>query len=103
MPGMRRYTVVLSPDPNAGGYAVIVPAMPGALSEAESREDALRCAAQVMAVWIEVAEEDGYGPLSETPELVSRTAASILEDRASEGWDLNVELVTVAPAERIAA
>ena len=100
---VKSYTVILSPDPNAGGYAVIVPAMPGALTEAESRDEALARIAGVMAVWLEIAAEDGYGPRPETPELVAETLAQVLDDRSAEGWDWAVELATVVPATRLAA
>jgi predicted RNase H-like HicB family nuclease len=95
---VRAFTVLLSPDPNAGGYAVFVPAMPGALTEADSREEALARIAQVMATWLELAAEDGYRPLDETPELIARDLASVLQDRSEEGWDWSVELATVRPA-----
>lgn len=100
---MKSYSVILSPDPNAGGYAVIVPAMPGALTEADTREDALQRIADVMGGWLEVAREDGYEPLDETPELIAREVAAVLADRTAEGWDWSVEVVSVAPAALAAA
>jgi predicted RNase H-like HicB family nuclease len=100
---MRAYTVILSPDPNAGGYAVIVPAMPGALTQAETRADALARIGEVMAAWLEIAESDGYAPRDETPELIARDVASVLQDRSEEGWDWTVELAVVRPAARVAA
>lgn len=100
---MNAYTVILSPDPNAGGYAVIVPAMPGALTEADSRDEALDRIAEVMAVWLEMAADGGYGPANETPELIARELAAVLQDRSAEGWDWTVELATVRPAALAAA
>ncbi len=98
MRAMRGYTVVLSADPNAGGYSVSVPAMPGALTQGQSREQALAAAAEVMALWVDVAQEDGYGPLEETPALIAAQIASVLEDRDEEGWDRSIETAIVAPA-----
>ena len=92
---MDDYTAVLSPDPNAGGFSVTIPAMPGAITEADSRDQALVAAAEVMALWLEVARERGDGPLEETPELIARQVASVLEDRDAEGWDRTIELVLV--------
>jgi predicted RNase H-like HicB family nuclease len=100
---VKTYTVILSPDPNAGGYAVIVPAMPGALTEADTRAEALERISAVMAIWLEIAAADGYAPRDETPELIADEVASVLEDRSEEGWDWTVELATVSPSARVAA
>ncbi len=95
---MHDYTAVLSPDPNAGGFSVSVPAMPGAITEADTRDKALAAAAEVMSLWLELAAKHGDGPLEETPELIARQVASVLEDRDLEGWDRTIELVQVRPA-----
>jgi predicted RNase H-like HicB family nuclease len=100
---MKGYTVVLSPDPVDGGYTVSCPAMPGAVSEGVSRDKALTAAAEVMAAWLEIATEDGYGPLDETPELVAGEVAFVLGYRAEEGWDLVVETTVVKPLVAAAA
>ena len=99
---MRRYTVILSPDPDLGGFTVLCPAMPGAVAEAETREDALAAMASVMAAWIDVAGDDGYGPLLETPEIVARKIASVIDDRSASGWDLTIETVILEPASPVA-
>jgi predicted RNase H-like HicB family nuclease len=100
---VKPYTVILSPDPNAGGYAVIVPAMPGALTEADTRADAIERISAVMATWLEIAAADGYAPIEETPELIADEVAAVLADRSEEGWDWAVELATVSPSARVAA
>jgi len=38
---VKRYTVVLTPEIQAGGYSVSVPALPGCYSQGESVEEAL--------------------------------------------------------------
>jgi antitoxin HicB len=38
---VRRYTVVLTPEAEDGGYSVSVPALPGCYSQGDSIEDAL--------------------------------------------------------------
>jgi antitoxin HicB len=68
---MKSYTVVLSPDPNMGGFSVSVPAMPGALSQGDSREEALANIQEAMEGWLEVTRERGADALTETPELVA--------------------------------
>ena len=94
--------VILCPDP-AGGYVAIVPAMRGAVTQGESRDETLANIAKVMAVWLEIAIEDGYEPADETPEFVSQRLAEVLADRAAEGWDWSAELVPVHPAAMAAA
>ncbi len=98
---MRGYAVVLSPDPNAGGYSVSVPAMPGALSEGDSREQALENIREAMEGWLEVAVKSGAAVLDETPDLVAQEIGVVLGFRAEEGWDLLVETAIVFP--RVAA
>ena len=93
----RGYTVILSPDPVEGGYTVICPAMPGAITEGDSREGALAAMAEVMSIWLEVAAEHGEEPLEETPKLVAEKVAEVLDDRAEEGWDFQIETTTVEP------
>jgi predicted RNase H-like HicB family nuclease len=100
---MKGYTVVLSPDPVDGGYSVSCPAMPGAVSEGDTREQALTAAAEVMAAWLEIAAEDGYAPLDETPQLIADEVAFVLGYRAEEGWDLVVETAVVVMLSATAA
>lgn len=99
---MFEFTVVLSPDRNAGGYSVTVPAMPGAVTEGDTREAALAAVAEVIASWLEVAQQHGDGPLAETPELIAAQIASVIEDRDAEGWDRTIETTVVRPAVTIA-
>jgi predicted RNase H-like HicB family nuclease len=100
---MQRYTVILSPDPDVGGYTALCPAMPGAVAEGDSRESALATLASIMTTWLELAAEDGYGPEIETPELVAAKIASVIDDRSEAGWDLTIETVTLTPAVPVAA
>lgn len=95
---MDAYTVILSPEPEAGGYSVTVPAMPGAITEGATREAALAAIAEVMATWLEIARGEGYDPLPETPEVIGQQVASVIEDRQAEGWDTAIETTLVRPA-----
>jgi len=99
----KGYTVILSPDPVEGGYTVTCPAMPGAITEGNSREEALRAIAEVMALWLEVAAEHGEQPLDETPELLAEEVAHVFRFRAEEGWDQLVETDVVRPGIAAAA
>jgi predicted RNase H-like HicB family nuclease len=93
-----RYTVILSPDPETGYVTAICPAMPGAIAEGDSRDKALGELAGVMDAWLELSAERGEGPLVETPELVARGIASVLEDRDESGMDRTIETAMLAPA-----
>jgi len=100
---MKGYTVVLSPDPEVGGYTAVCPAMPGAVAEGDTREQTLGAMAHVMVAWLELAAEDGRGPLDETPELIAAVIAEVLEDRDAEGWDRTIETAVLQPAVAAAA
>ncbi len=87
--------MILSPEPPGDGFAVICPAMPGAVSQGDTREEALLNMTESMTLWLEVAVEDGFGPREETPELVAEGIAEVLGWRAEEGWDLLIETATL--------
>ncbi len=95
---MRTYTVVLSPDQESGGYSVSVPALPGAISEGDTREQALANIREAMEGWLEIALEEGYDGLVETPELILEDVAFIFGWRTEEGWPLLVETALVSVA-----
>lgn len=67
------------------------------------RDDALSEMAGVMAVWLELAEQDGYSPLPETPRLLADAIAEVLADRVECGWDPVIETTMLAPAVPAAA
>jgi predicted RNase H-like HicB family nuclease len=92
---VKTYTVVLSPELE-GGYSVSCPAMPGAVSQGDTRDDALANIAEAMAAWYEVAAEYGDGPLEETVQVVAEQVAFVLGWKAEEGWPLLVETAAAA-------
>lgn len=92
----KGYTVILSPDPD-GPWTAICPAMPGAITEGESREAALSAMQGVMVAWLDIARREGFETLTETSQLVAEALAHVLEDRAEEGWELQVETTTLRP------
>jgi antitoxin HicB len=53
-----RYTVILEPQPE-GGYTVQVPALPGCITEGDTREEALAMAEDAIAGYIACLLEDG--------------------------------------------
>jgi predicted RNase H-like HicB family nuclease len=68
---MRRYTIVLIPDADEGGYTVTVPSLPGCVTEGDTFEEALENAREAITVHLEALAADGE-PLPEEqgqPEL----------------------------------
>jgi predicted RNase H-like HicB family nuclease len=93
------FTVVLSPDEDTGGYSVTCPALPGAVSQGETRDEALSNIREAMELWL----EDGSPPLQESPELIAAEIAFVLGWRAEEGWPLIVETTTLTLPAAVAA
>jgi len=56
---VREYTIVLDPDENGRGYTVLVPALPGCVTQGRSRAEALTRAREAIAGYIASLEEDG--------------------------------------------
>ena len=48
-----RYTIILHPDPETGGYGVEVPALPGCLTLGDTLEEALEMAKDAIQLHIE--------------------------------------------------
>lgn len=100
---MQSYTVVLCPNEGSSYWSVTCPAMPGAVSQGDGREDALKNMAEAMELWLEVEREAGRGPLMETADLVSKEIEFVLGWKAEEGWPLLVETAQTAVTEPVAA
>lgn len=45
--------VILIPDPEAGGYTVIVPSLPGCISEGDTAEEAIANIKEAIALHVE--------------------------------------------------
>jgi predicted RNase H-like HicB family nuclease len=56
---MREFTVILDPDTEEGGYTVTVPALPGCITEGDTREQALANAREAIALYTESLLKDG--------------------------------------------
>lgn len=50
---MRRYTILLTADPEEGGYTVTVPALPGCITEGDTLEEALENAKDAIRLYLE--------------------------------------------------
>ena len=53
-----RYTVLLEPEED-GGFVVSVPALPGCISQGDTREEALANIREAIAVYVEDCREAG--------------------------------------------
>lgn len=61
--------VVLEPSDD-GGYTAVVPALPGCISEGDTREEALKNVEEAVRLYLEPAEdEEGFAPDAEVVEL----------------------------------
>lgn len=49
--------IVLEPS-DEGGYTVIVPALPGCISEGDTREEAVRNIMEAISLYLEAADEE---------------------------------------------
>jgi antitoxin HicB len=70
---MRRYTIILHPDPEDSGYTVTVPALPGCVTEGDSREEAIAMAREAIAGYLETLAQHGESIPEETepPQLLT--------------------------------
>ncbi len=56
---MARYTVLLIPDPDDGGFTVTVPLLPGCVTEGDTLEEALSNAREAIQCHLEGLAADG--------------------------------------------
>lgn len=56
---MARYTVVLTPEPEDGGYSVRVPALPGLSAQGDTYEGALENARGAIVFHLECLAQEG--------------------------------------------
>ena len=63
-----QYRMVLTPDPDEGGYAVSFPDLPGCLSVGDTIDEAVANAEDAKREWLAVAIEDGY-PINEPDDI----------------------------------
>jgi predicted RNase H-like HicB family nuclease len=71
---MRRYTVVLLPDPISGGYVVHVPALPECVTEGDTVEEALANARDVIQAALASRAAHGEPLPEEHPPLTVQVA-----------------------------
>jgi antitoxin HicB len=68
---MARYTVILYPE-EEGGYSVLVPSLPGCVTQGETVEEALDMARDAIALYISVLRDRGEEvPVEVVPPVVA--------------------------------
>ncbi len=75
-----RYTLLLIPDAEDGGYTVKVPVLPGITTEGDTLEEALANGREAIELWLEVARERGL-PIPAEP-LPPQTVTIDVEEKA---------------------
>jgi antitoxin HicB len=55
----RQYTIILQPEPEEGGYPVLVPALPGCFTQGETVQKCMERAKEAIALHIEGLLADG--------------------------------------------
>jgi antitoxin HicB len=66
-----RFTVVLEPDAEDGGFTVTVPGLPGCVTEGDTREEALANAEEAITGFLEAMAKAGESlPIADTTEAV---------------------------------
>jgi predicted RNase H-like HicB family nuclease len=63
------YTIILEPSAEGEGFTVLVPALPGCITQGRSRDEAIDRAKEAIAAYIESLEADGE-PLPQDTEPV---------------------------------
>lgn len=62
---MSKFTIVLTPDVESGGYTVTVPALPGCVTDGDTIEDALIRVEDAIALYLQDEDEaDAIPPSS---------------------------------------
>lgn len=74
----RRYTIVLEPDPEEGGYSVTVPALPGCVTQGDTVDQCVERAREAIEGYIESLVARGLPVPVETepPRLVEVSVAA---------------------------
>lgn len=56
---MRRYSILLIPDPEEGGYTATVPALPGCVTEGDTMEEVMENIRDAIRLYLEDVEASG--------------------------------------------
>ena len=56
---MVEYTIILEPDDEGKGFTVLVPALPGCITQGRTREEAIDRAHEAIELYLESLKADG--------------------------------------------
>ena len=75
---MRKYTIILEPDTEEGGYTVIVPALPGCITQGDTIDECIRRAQEAITGYIESLRAAGEIVPEETerPQMITIDVAA---------------------------
>jgi len=75
---MRKYTIILDPDPEEGGYTVTVPALPGCITQGETIEQCIKRAQEAITGYNESLKAEGEPVPDETerPQMITIDVAA---------------------------
>jgi len=75
---MRKYTIILEPDLEEGGFTVTVPALPGCVTQGETIEECIERAREAIAGYIEslIADGEPVPEEKERPQMVTIDVAA---------------------------
>ena len=60
------YTIILEPDADGRGFTVLVPSLPGCITQGNTREEAIERVKEAIAAYIESLKADGEAVPEET-------------------------------------
>ena len=97
---MKRYTVVLTPVVEDGGYSVSVPALPGCYSQGDTIDGALANIREAIGFHIWCLQEEGEPVPDDVAPLIRAVEAEPLEGHAPT-TELLAETDPAAPSRRV--
>jgi antitoxin HicB len=75
---MKKYTIILEPDTEEGGYTVTVPSLPGCITQGETIEQCIERAQEVITGFIEslIAAGEMVPEETERPQMITIDVAA---------------------------
>jgi predicted RNase H-like HicB family nuclease len=100
MEAVMKFAVILEPEKI--GYSIHCPALPGCVSQGDSREEALTNIREAIEGILALREKYHIPSPEETPELVAEEIRRCLKDRSAEGLPLTIEIEEVEVSPKVA-
>ena len=94
-----KFTVILEPEKI--GYSIHCPALPGCVSQGDTREEAMANIREAIEGILALREKHNMPLPEETPELVSQEIRWCLSERKADGLPLRIETDEIEVAPRV--